>query len=166
MSQDEFVSAKNGEFWNPTVDVATKQPREVTENSYIVGTFLGYDTEMGPKKNSNLYRFEVSVLEGVKLSEPKIMSFWGSMVLDDMLLVKARIQEGMRAKIQWLGKKTGKKAGSASYHDWDVLLPKGQSTTVNAPVDTKAPIASAPKNVASVPAPAATTAEEDDEMPF
>lgn len=166
MSQDEFVSAKNGEFWNPTVDVATKVAKEVSENSYIIGTFLGYDTEMGPKKNSNLYRFEVSVLEGVKLQEPKMMSFWGSMVLDDMLLVKARLQEGMRAKIQWLGKKTGKKPGSASYHDWDVLVPKGQSTTVNAPVDTKAPISAAPKNVANVPAPSAQVEDDSDELPF
>jgi hypothetical protein len=84
------------------------------ENSVVEGEYLGKQTEVGQNK-SNLYK--------IKQDDGTVVSVWGSSVLDTKM---SSVTEGMRVKIEFLGKKKSPTKGHQPYKDFAVFYEDGQ----------------------------------------
>jgi hypothetical protein len=81
---------------------------------FVEGEYLGKQTGVGENK-SNLYK--------VKRDNGDIVAVWGSSVLDTKM---GNVAEGMRIKIEFLGRKKSKTKGHAAFKDFAVFVDDGQ----------------------------------------
>lgn len=84
------------------------------ENPILEGEYLAKQTDVGENK-SNLYK--------IKRENGDVVAVWGSSVLDTKM---GNVTEGMRVKIEFLGRKKSKTKGHAAFKDFSVFYDDGE----------------------------------------
>lgn len=103
-----------------------------SEDSWVVGYYLGCDTGLGQEKRSTAHKLKIfrkkdnslmigskKHLSGNPAETNDIISMWGSNVLDGK--IAENVQPGQLIKVTWLGTKAPK-SGGKHYHNWEIAV--------------------------------------------
>lgn len=155
-------------YKNEQGDTVTKT---VSDNSYMVGYYLGMKEIQVKGKNSIIHEFQLKMVGNeADLSEPAKegdrISMWGRLTLNELLIKHVAI--GVLCEIRWTGKIKAK-SGDSAYHTFKLRVNTSDtlaSAVTSSPQQPASPAATAPQTSAPVANQAEKLADEDDDLPF